>query len=138
VAKRTLPLVVRNRVSSKKASPKKHLVVKQKPAVPKPLPAVKVVSQSLLDGVTVGGVVDWRAHTIGPVARVQFVVDGTVTSTANREPWSASWDTTLLSAGPHALAVRALAKDGRVAASASVGVMVAQPQPAEPPITPAP
>ena len=105
---------------------------------PKPLPAAKVVSQTVVDGSTVGGVVDWRAHTIGPIARLQFVVDGTVLATTTQEPWSTSWDTTAVPAGAHVLSVRALAKDGRVAASATVSVTVEQPQPAAAPAAPPP
>ena len=59
----------------------------------------------------VGGVVDWRAHTIGPIARLQFVVDGNVLATATQEPWSASWDTTAVGAGAHVL-VGARARQG--------------------------
>ena len=102
------------------------------------MPAAKVVSQTVVDGSTVGGVVDWRAHTIGPIARLQFVVDGTVLATATQEPWSTSWDTTAVSAGVHVLSVRALAKDGRVAASATVSLTVEQPQPAAAPAAPTP
>ena len=55
------------------------------------------------------GIVDWRAHTMGPVARVQFVVDGTVIATATREPWATTWTPT---PGPHRLEVRASTRDG--------------------------
>jgi N-acetyl-anhydromuramyl-L-alanine amidase AmpD len=135
VARRTLPLVVSNRAH------RGHAVVKPKPKPrpkPKPLPAAKIVSQTVVDGSTVGGVVDWRAHTIGPIARLQFVLDGTVLATATQEPWSTSWDTTAVAPGAHVLAVRALAKDGRVAASATVSVTVEQPQPAAAPAAPTP
>ena len=138
VARRTLPLVVSNRaVHHARAVAKPRPKPKPKPK-PKPLPAAQVVSQTVVDGTTVGGVVDWRAHTIGPIARLQFVVDGTVLATAMQEPWSTSWDTTAVPAGAHVLAVRALAKDGRVAASASVSVTVEQPQPAAAPAAPTP
>jgi hypothetical protein len=133
VARRTLPLVVSNRARHVRVAARPKAMPKPKPnplPKPKPLPAAKVVSQTVLDGSTVGGVVDWRAHTIGPIARLQFVVDGAVIATATREPWSASWDTTAATPGAHVLAVRALATDGRVAASATVSVTVEQPQPA--------
>jgi N-acetyl-anhydromuramyl-L-alanine amidase AmpD len=140
VAKRTLPLVVSNRRHARavtKPKPKPKPTPRPSPgAKPKPLPAAKVVSQSVVDGSTIGGLVDWRAHTTGPVARLQFVVDGTVLATATQEPWSTSWDTTLLAPGAHVLEVRALVKDGRVAASASVSVTVEQPQPAPAVATP--
>ena len=102
VAKRRLPLVVLN-----------HPAVKKKTPPPKPLPPPQVTAQNIADGSTVTGVVDWRAHTIGPVAKVDFVVDGTVIATSTREPWAATWDTATVAPGPHALEVRAYTKDGR-------------------------
>jgi hypothetical protein len=66
------------------------------------------------------------------VARVQFLVDGTVLAAPTREPWSAAWDTATVAAGQHTLSVRALTKDGR-AAVATVVVTVAAPEPAPPP-----
>jgi hypothetical protein len=101
VAKRRLPLVVKN-----------HVVTKQKPK-PKPLPAPQITAQNLADGQTVTGVVDWRAHTIGPVARVEFVVDGTVIATATTEPWATMWDSSTVAPGAHTLEVRAFTRDGR-------------------------
>jgi N-acetylmuramoyl-L-alanine amidase len=132
VVKRRLPLVVSNR-------PRRTRVVARPKPRPAPLPAAQVVSQTVVDGSTVGGVVDWRAHTTGAIARLQFVVDGTVISTASREPWSTAWDTAAVAPGRHVLAIRALAKDGRVAASATLSVTVEQPQPPDqPPAAPTP
>jgi N-acetyl-anhydromuramyl-L-alanine amidase AmpD len=102
VAKRRLPLVVKNHVLPAKPKPK-----------PKPLPAPEVTAQNLADGQTVSGLVDWRAHTIGPVARVEFVVDGAVIATPTREPWATTWDSSTVAPGAHTLEVRAYAKDGR-------------------------
>jgi hypothetical protein len=113
VAKRRLPLVVAN-----------HVVTKPKPKptpTPRPLPPPQVTAQNLADGQTVSGVVDWRAHTIGPVARVEFVVDGTVIATATTEPWAITWDSSTVAPGAHTLEVRAFTKDGRRAVL-SVGV----------------
>jgi hypothetical protein len=105
VAKRRLPLVVAN-----------HVVKKPKPKPkPKPLPPPQVTAQNLADGQAVSGLVDWRAHTIGPVARVEFVVDGTVIATLTTEPWATTWDSSTAAPGPHALEVRAFTKDGRKA-----------------------
>jgi hypothetical protein len=101
VAKRRLPVVVNN-----------HPRPKRKPA-PKPLPAPEVTAQNLADGQIVRGIVDWRAHTIGPVARVEFVVDGTVIARATSEPWATSWDSATVAPGTHVLEVRAFTKDGR-------------------------
>ena len=120
------------------APPSSRSRPKPKPK-PKPLPAAKVVSQTMVDGSTVGGVVDWRAHTIGPIARLQFVVDGTVLATATHGAMERRRGTRPPSpAGAHELSVRALAKDGRVAASATVSVTVEQPQPAAAPAAPTP
>jgi N-acetyl-anhydromuramyl-L-alanine amidase AmpD len=105
VAKRRLPLVVAN-----------HTVHRPKPKPrPKPFPPPEVTAQNLADGQTVSGLVDWRAHTIGPVARVDFVVDGTVIATATAEPWATAWDSSTAAPGPHTLEVRAFTKDGRKA-----------------------
>jgi hypothetical protein len=109
VAKRRLPLVVANRVAAK---PKPKPPPKPKPS-PRPLPAPQVTAQNLADGQTVSGVVDWRAHTIGPVAHVEFVVDGTVIASATTEPWATTWDTSTVAPGPHTLEVRAFTKDDR-------------------------
>jgi N-acetyl-anhydromuramyl-L-alanine amidase AmpD len=100
VAKRRLPLVVTN-----------HVLTKPKPK-PTP-PAPQVTAQNLAEGQTVTGLVDWRAHTIGPVARVQFVVDGTVIATATTEPWATTWDSSTVAPGAHTLEVRAFTSDGR-------------------------
>jgi hypothetical protein len=107
VAKRRLPLVVTN-----------HVVQQPKPKPrpkPKPLPPPDVTAQNLADGQSVTGLVDWRAHTIGPVARVEFVVDGTVIATATTEPWATAWDSSTVAPGPHTLEVRAFTNDGRKA-----------------------
>jgi hypothetical protein len=107
VVRRRLPLVVVNHATAK---PKPKPNPKPKP---KPLPAPQVTAQNLADGQSVSGPVDWRAHTIGPVARVEFVVDGTVIATVTREPWSTVWDTSTVAPGAHTLEVRAFTKDGR-------------------------
>lgn len=110
VAKRRLPLVVSNHLA-----PKKPPAPKPKPK-PAPLPpAPQVTAQNVADGQTVAGPLDWRAHTIGAVARVEFVVDGAVIATQTREPWATSWDATNAAPGEHRLEVRAYAKDGRSA-----------------------
>jgi hypothetical protein len=101
IAKRRLPLVVEN-----------HVVKKQKPKPP-PLPAPQVTAQNLAEGQTVSGLLDWRAHTVGPVARVEFVVDGAVIATQTTEPWATTWDSSTAAPGPHTLEVRAFTKDGR-------------------------
>jgi N-acetyl-anhydromuramyl-L-alanine amidase AmpD len=135
VAKRRLPLVIANRIPpKKKVAPKKQTAPKAtaqpkptpkpqpkpapkpkpKPAPkPQPVPAPQITAQNLADGQSVSGLVDWRAHTIGAVARVEFAVDGTVIATPTTEPWAASWDSTTVPAGTHALEIRAYTTDGQ-------------------------
>jgi N-acetyl-anhydromuramyl-L-alanine amidase AmpD len=91
VATRRLPLVVSNVTRPKRA----------------PLPPP---TQNLAEGQVVDGPVDWRAHTVGPVARLDFVVDGVTVATQTREPWSTTWTPT---PGAHTLEVRAATRDGR-------------------------
>jgi hypothetical protein len=64
----------------------------------------------------VTGPLEWRAHTVGPIARVQFVVDGAVIATERREPWTTTWTPT---PGSHTLEVRAFTRDGRQATVAA-------------------
>jgi hypothetical protein len=99
LAVRRLPIVVSNDVGPK---PK-----------PRHVPPPQITAASVGDGQTVSGTVDWRAHTIGPVARVEFVVDRTVIATETRGPWAASWDTSTVAPGEHTLEVRAYTRDGR-------------------------
>jgi N-acetyl-anhydromuramyl-L-alanine amidase AmpD len=114
VAKRRLPLVVSNKVAPKK-KPKPRPKPGPAPPTTQLPPAPQVTAQNLADGQTVDGVVDWRAHTIGAVARVDFVVDGVVLATQTAEPWATTWDATNVAVGTHQLEVRAYTKDGRQA-----------------------
>jgi N-acetyl-anhydromuramyl-L-alanine amidase AmpD len=124
VAKRRLVLVVHNRsVAKPKPRPK--------PALP-PLPPPE---QTIADGSTVAGVVDWHAHTSGPVARVEFVVDGKVIATETGEPWQTTWDTTSVPDGTHRLEVRDYTRSGR---KGMTTVTVTTSQPAPPPTTTGP
>jgi hypothetical protein len=113
VAKRRLPLVVANHIAPK-SKPKPGPQPEPKPK-PKPIPAPQVTAQNLAEGQSVSGLVDWRAHTIGPVARVQFVVDGAVIATSTSEPWATTWDSATVAPGAHTLEVRAFTKDDRKA-----------------------
>jgi N-acetyl-anhydromuramyl-L-alanine amidase AmpD len=118
VARRELILVVKNRPARKAAA-------KPKPKS-RPLPPPAIVSQNVADGQTVSGTFTWRVHTTGPVAKLQFVVDGTVVATETREPWSEAWDTTTVADGQHTLEVRASTPSGTTA-TADVTVTVQQP-----------
>ena len=100
---------------------------------PKPAPAPPaVVGQSLLEGQTVEGAVEWQAQVTGAVARVEFVVDGLVRGTAGAAPWSFDWDTAAETPGRHVVLARAVAPDGRTAEAAAAIEVVA---PAPPPPT---
>lgn len=94
--------------------------------VPKPKlrPAPQVVSQSLAEGAVVSGAVEWSAQTKGSVSAVEFLVDGVLIGVRTERPIRVLWDTTLSTPGEHELTVRAVALDGRVAAS-TVRVVVA-------------
>jgi hypothetical protein len=73
----------------------------------------EVVAQTLSEGQTVAGIVQWRATVRGGVALVEFVVDGVVSGSTSHAPYQWSWDTTQESPGPHTVAVRAIGADGR-------------------------
>ena len=86
--------------------------------------APTVASQSLVDGQTVVGTIEWAADVRGRVERVEFLVDGVVRKTLTAGPWSFSWDTAAESEGAHRVTVRAAG--GGKTADASVGVVVAR------------
>jgi hypothetical protein len=129
VAERRLPLVVQNHpLIRKRAKPKPKPAPKPKHApkpAPRPVPPA-VLAQSLANGQTVSGSVAWQAQVGGPVARVEFLVDGAQIATATAEPWTTNWDTSTAAPGEHTVSVRAVTADGR-AASASVVVTVTPP-----------
>jgi hypothetical protein len=113
-----------------------------KPPAPKPKPVPQpappaVTSQSLVDGATIQGTIEWQAATTGPVVRVEFLVDGTIRATATAARWSFSWDTSREAPGSHTVAVRAVAADGRTAQS-TANVTVAPPPAPDPPPAPGP
>jgi hypothetical protein len=112
VAERRLPVVVHNRVVHKP----KPVAAKPKPTPVKSTPP-QIAAENVADGQSVTGVVAWRVKTLGPVAQVQFLVDGSVlsTQTVSNGAWTASWDTSAAAAGQHVLEVRASTKDGQVA-----------------------
>ena len=59
------------------------------------------------------------------VARVEFYVDGVLTSTDTTAPWAAAWDTTLSADGAHTLRSRAYDPSGNFGDSTPVSVVVA-------------
>jgi len=116
-----------------------------KPPAPKPRPTPApapqpappaVTAQSLADGATVLGVVEWQAAASGRIVRVEFLVDGAIRGTATAAPWSFTWDTTQEAPGGHTVAVRAVADDGRTAQSTAAVVVAPPPAPEPPPPAP--
>lgn len=101
LARRRIPVVVSNHVAKSK---------------PKRSAPPRITAVSLADGQAVSGAVDWRAHTVGPVARVEFSVDGVVVGRETREPWATTWDSGAAVQGPHRLEVDAYTRDGQKAA----------------------
>lgn len=85
--------------------------------------APQIAASSLVDGQTLSGVQRWLVETGGSVARVEFLVDATVRSTAAAAPYAWDWDTTQEAPGTHALVVRAIGADG-TSAEKSVSVTV--------------
>jgi N-acetyl-anhydromuramyl-L-alanine amidase AmpD len=74
-----------------------------------------ILSSSLADAQPVSGVQHWLVATTGSVTRVEFIVDGKLSSTAASAPYAFDWDTALETPGTHALVVRAVGADGAVA-----------------------
>jgi hypothetical protein len=87
--------------------------------------AAQVAASSLVDGQTVTGTQHWLVEAGGGVARVEFVVDGTVRATAAAAPYTWDWDTMQDALGTHALVARAVGADGSVAEK-SLSVSVAR------------
>jgi hypothetical protein len=78
------------------------------------LAAAKIVASSLADGQTVSGAQHWLVETSGAVARVEFLVDGAVRSTAAAAPYARDWDASAEAPGAHQLTARAVGADGTV------------------------
>ena len=87
-----------------------------------------LVGQSLADGSTVSGVVDWRPQMTGRVVRVEFLVDGVLRHKAEKAPFRHEWDTAKEAPGTHVLTVRLVGPTGKTA-EGSVTVTVAPPAP---------
>jgi hypothetical protein len=82
-------------------------------------------------GATAGGTVAFTATASDnvAVARVEFVVDGTVVATDTTPPYEASWDSTTVVDGPHSVSARAIdgAGNSNLSAAASIAVTNAPP-----------
>jgi hypothetical protein len=113
VATRRIPLVVRNRPPRP-----------ARPARPAPtVPPLRILDQSIADGLEVDGLVLWRVFVQGRVERVQFTIDGTLRGIDVAAPYTLGWDTSLEAPGPHVLSARAVGVKGR-SAGATVTVTV--------------
>ena len=75
--------------------------------------APAIVGSSVAEGSVLSGVVEWSVETRGMVARVEFLVDGTVRATVPVAPYVFALDTAAEQPGPHVLVARAIAPDGR-------------------------
>jgi subtilisin family serine protease len=87
-------------------------------------PAVSVTAPG--DGAAVQGIVDMAvdARDDVAVARVEYAIDGIAVATTAAPPFSASWDTTMVAAGPHVLNVTAYDASGNQGWAAPLTVVV--------------
>lgn len=89
--------------------------------------AVRIKSVSVSEGQVLMGNVRWAAAITGAPARVEFLVDDEVLAAFAQPPYALDWDTTLEPNDLHTLQVRALRSDGKVLASRTMLVSVANP-----------
>ena len=81
------------------------------------------VGQSLTAGQILRGPITWTATAAGDVARVEFLVNGTVVGVFSAAPYGGTLDTTKLANGAYTFAVRATRTNGGIATvSAAVTV----------------
>ncbi|HEY1370279.1 MAG TPA: N-acetylmuramoyl-L-alanine amidase [Gaiellaceae bacterium] len=85
-----------------------------------------VLSDTLVKGQTVAGLVPWELQLGGSVQRVDFLVDGAVRASVTSAPYGFTWDTAAESPGPHQLVARVVSPDGRTAED-DLDVVVAPP-----------
>jgi hypothetical protein len=127
LARRRVPVVVSNHVTRRTPKPE-----------PKRSAPPQITAANVADGQTVSGTLDWRVHTLGPVARVEFSVDGVVVARETREPWATTWDATTAAPGPHRLEADAYTRDGQKAARVATVSVSPPPPPAPAPAPPTP
>jgi cell wall-associated NlpC family hydrolase len=93
----------------------------QRALAPPPSASLAIVSETLSNGETVSGSVDWETTTAGPVPnRVEFWIDGALAWTEQSAPYvfgggGGTWDTTTVPNGDHVLTVKAYSDDGQEA-----------------------
>jgi peptidoglycan/xylan/chitin deacetylase (PgdA/CDA1 family) len=91
-------------------------------------PAVAITSPA--GGATVNGTVTLSANASGmTVDHIDFAVDGTVVATDSSAPYSATWDSTTVANGSHALVARAFDPSGTEVDSTPVTVTVSNAAP---------
>lgn len=95
----------------------------QPPADEQP-PVVELTSPR--NGALVSGTVELSANASDDygLARVEFLVDGTVVASDNEGPFSAAWNSTKASNGAHRISARAVDRAGNIAASGVTSVTV--------------
>jgi hypothetical protein len=108
VAKRRIPLVVRNRPLRPRPVPK------PKPA---PVPPLAILGQSVTEGQAVEGLVLWRVFVQGRAERVDFVIDGVARGTDLAAPFTLGWDSSTEAPGSHTLTARVHGSKGKVVAA---------------------
>jgi N-acetyl-anhydromuramyl-L-alanine amidase AmpD len=134
-------LLVRAKARDGRISSRSFRLVVARPAAPPPgprtppappaptppdVPAPVLHGQSLEDGQTVQGTVEWRPRMTGRVVRVEFLVDGQLRHAATVAPFALRWDTTREAPGERVLSVRLVGPTGK-SAEGSVTVVVAAP-----------
>ena len=84
------------------------------PKPPKPPVRLGIASTTVYDGQIVAGTVPLRAHTKGPVTRVDFLVDGRLRRSDRRAPFvvPGGWRTMRVANGRHTLELRAFSRRG--------------------------
>lgn len=94
--------------------------------VPPPALVVAIGSPAVGASVSEGASLALAVTLSGPataLAKVEYLVDGTLVATATASPWSANWSAA--GVGNHALKARALDKDGKVLSEADSSFKVA-------------
>jgi hypothetical protein len=111
VAKRRVPLV---------AGPARPVVQPPKAV------AVEIAGQTLTERAP--GLIVWRVAVAGPVARVEFLVDGALRGRDVAAPYTFGWSTAGDRPGPHVLTARAIGKAGKAAQASITGTVPPAPE----------
>jgi hypothetical protein len=112
--------VVATSVDGRVAKRRIPLVAAARPVV-KPKPALRIAAQALTAAAP--GLTVWRVETAGLVAKVEFLVDGTLRGTDVAAPYTFGWSTAGVQPGAHVLTARAVGKSGKVAEASIAGAV---------------